>query len=164
VGLCVLGPQPDRPLIADNRLVQFSPVAVDVGQVVDRLGILRRDPQGLLEVGRGLVQPAQPCQGAAEIVVGLGKAGMNPDRPLQRRDRLLVAPGPERNEPQVKPRLAVVGHLVEQFPARPLRFGQVPGLVQTPGLVPQGRGIGDWGLGIGKSRGIGDRRLGVRTS
>ena len=62
---------------ARGRVAQGVPGPSAVGQ---RLGVGRADRQRLAEVGDGLGEPAEPMEGEAGVVPGLGEVGDQRDR------------------------------------------------------------------------------------
>jgi hypothetical protein len=128
VRLGVVGPQPQRLLVAVDCLAELAQLLEDDPDVVIRLRVGRPQPQRLAEGLEGLVEPALVPQGVAQVVVRVGVAGANPDRLAVAGLGLGEPAEPRQHDAQLVVDLEVVGADPQHLPERRHRRFELPPL------------------------------------
>ena len=104
-----VGSQAQRTLQRGDGLRVPAEHVVGDAEVVVRHGVVRLEPDGLLEGPRGLRVAPEPPVSLAQAVVSLVVVRLEADGLPELLDRLLQPPEPLQDPPQVAPRQTIIG-------------------------------------------------------
>jgi len=108
VGLGVIPCPLDGTPEAPDRLIQSALPGIKAPQAVVDPVQLRLKPQRLLKARLGLLVVSLFRQGRPEVRVRVGVVGLDPERTLELRHRLVELPLPRQRDPQIVDRLRVL--------------------------------------------------------